>query len=132
MLFNLARARPKINVPLIRFMSLLRRTRGKPSKMFVFCRMLVDSNSFPFHRSHIFDNTMCLANAARSWVPGGEGRHVPPPPGVYYRLVRNTVGALIQKPFRSGQGPCASVGLRGFWPFSLGFRPGCLALPALF
>ncbi len=33
-----------------------------------------------------------------------------------------TVRALIQKPLRSGQGPWVSVGFRGFWSCSFGFR----------
>ncbi len=34
------------------------------------------------------------------------------------------VRALIQKPLRFGQG--SSVGFRGLWSVSFGFRPGCL------
>ena len=33
----------------------------------------------------------------------------------------HTVGALIQKPIRSEEGPSVSVGFHGFWSFSVGF-----------
>ncbi len=46
--------------------------------------------------------------------------------------VPSTVKALMQKPFRSRQGPCVSVGFGCFWSFSLGSRAVFLTLPAYF
>jgi hypothetical protein len=40
--------------------------------------------------------------------------------------------ALLQKPIRPGQGPCVSVGFRGFLVAFLGSPADFPALPALF